>query len=184
MSLLQILIFDVTNEVPAWALLIINGGINVFAEQFKCFNVLDDRIKQLEDFKAVNSNITAALQVENSRLNKVVELFEEKLDDYERRNRNQCLLFHGITEAHDKKTDGLIIKVIHNDLDLKDVSLPDVQRSHRVGPKRNLRPTRNSPSKPRPINVRFLNYRVRQQTSCASGREVFPLAGLSICDVF
>ena len=47
--------------------------------------------------------------------------------------------------------------------DLKDVSLLDVQRSHRVGPKRNLRPTRNSPSKPRLIIVRFLNYRVRQQ---------------------
>ena len=82
--------FDVTNGVPAWALLIIND-IKVLAEQFKYFNVLDDRIKQLEDLKAVTSNITTALQVENSRLNKVVELFEEKLDDYEQRNRNQCL---------------------------------------------------------------------------------------------
>ena len=45
--------FDVTNEVPAWGLLIVNG-IKVLAEQFKCFNVLDDHIKQLEDLKEVN----------------------------------------------------------------------------------------------------------------------------------
>ena len=72
-ELIQSLIHSMYNEVPAWALLIING-IKVLAEQFKCFNVLDERIKQ-EDLKAVNSNITTALQVENSKLNKVVELF-------------------------------------------------------------------------------------------------------------
>ena len=54
--------------MPAWALLIING-IKVLADQLNCFNILDDRIKQLEDLKAVNSNM--GLQVEDSAVSYV-----------------------------------------------------------------------------------------------------------------
>ena len=42
--------------------------------------------------------------------------------------------------------------------------LNDVQRSHRLGPSpKNQRTTRSTPHRPRPIILRFLNYRHRRE---------------------
>ena len=55
-----------------------------------------------------------------------------------------------------------VLNVNNKDLGLTDVNINDIQRSHRLGPKRQHRNTRNSKATPRLIIFRFSNFRKRQ----------------------
>ena len=46
---------------------------------------------------------------------------------------------------------------------LSHITIDDIQRSHRLGPKSQGRSTRNNRPRSRPIIVRFLNYRRRRE---------------------
>ena len=90
---------------------------------------------------------------------------EKRIDDNEQRNRNQCLLFHGIEESDGEITDDLVLQVLRRKLELPVLTVDHIQRSHRLGSKRvpgKARLTRSNLVKPRPIIVRFQNYRDRQ----------------------
>ena len=136
----------------------------LLTSQLKCFNTLNDRIQSLEELKSVNENITSTLQNENTRLNNVIVKLEDKLDDNEQRNRNQCLLFHGISETSGENTDDLVVEIINKALEMRNFNFEDIQRSHRLGQTKNdnQRETRSRVSRPRPIIVRFVSYRSRK----------------------
>ena len=126
------------------------------------FNDLIVRINKLEDIKAVNDSIITSLQDENSRLNDLVNKLDVRTDDLEQRSRNTCLLLHGVVEAEGENTDDIILKVINEDLGLMNITIDDIQRSHRLGPKREAtRNTRSSRVFPRPIIFKFVNFRKR-----------------------
>lgn len=156
-----------TDQIPPWAIILMKG-IKLLSVQLQSFNSLNERVQNLEDFKTVNETISTKLQVENERLSDLVESLEGKIDDHEQRSRNQCLMFHGIEEIDAEKTDDLVLHIINNELELPDISIDAIQRSHRVGPKiqsQSVRQTRSSQMatnpKMRPIIVRFTNYRDR-----------------------
>jgi hypothetical protein len=158
--------FNTFNDptIPSWANIIIEGMKVLLTSQLQCFNTLNDKIQSLEESKSINENVTSTLQGENRRLNDVIVKLEDKLDDNEQRNRNQCLLFHGIPESSGENTDDLVVEIIKTKLEMRNFSIEDIQRSHRLGQKKNdnQRETRSRVSRPRPIIVRFVSYRSRK----------------------
>ena len=151
-------------QIPPWALVLVQG-VKVLSLQLQAVSELNERVKKLEDFKNVNEAVSSRLQAENMRLNKLVEEIQEKADDQEQRSRNQCLVFHGIEEGDKENTDDKVLHVINNTLGLGDISIDDIQRSHRIGPNQPGRQLRSSQptKKTRPIIVRFLNWRDRKK---------------------
>ena len=118
------------SENPPWAMTIIEGMI-VLTEQIKNLNSLNERLQVLEEFKAVNEAVSETLKNENTRLKKEIELLEDRVDDHEQRNRNQCLLFHGIAEDVDENTDDLVLKVINQNLSYQTLELT-ISKGHIV----------------------------------------------------
>ena len=101
---------------------------------------------------------------ENQRLNAVINKLEMSVDDQEQRSRNMCcLLIHGVKEKDGEKTDELVLNVIINDLGIVNTNITEIQRSHRLGPRKPQRNLRSSKMFYRPIIVRFSNYRMRQK---------------------
>ena len=87
----------IDQSIPPWALLLIETMKGVITE-LQNFNELNKRVVTLEDKNAVAETITTNLSNENSRLNDLVVKLEARIDDQEQRNRNVCLLIHGIQE--------------------------------------------------------------------------------------
>ena len=85
------------------------------------------------------------------------------VDDQEQRSRKMCLLIHGVEENDSEKPDALVLNVINNDLGIANINITEIQRSHRLGPKKSQRNLRSSKMFYRPIIVRFSNYRTRQK---------------------
>ncbi|KAB0802302.1 hypothetical protein PPYR_04488 [Photinus pyralis] len=83
-----------------------------------------------------------------------VDCAEEKLDDLEQYVRRNNLRIFGVKEAVGEDTDQIVIALIKNKLNI-DISLNDLERSHRVGPKVS--------QFARPIIVKFCSYRKRAE---------------------
>ena len=156
------------NSIPPWALLLITS-MKSLIDELKGFNELIHRVTRLEDFKAVSETVTARLdansirlEAENSRLNKVVNNLELRIDDQEQRSRNKCLLIHGCEENVREDTDVIVLSVINEKMNLANVTIDDIERSHRLGPKKERRTTRSNQNKSRPIIVKFVNFRKRK----------------------
>ena len=84
-----------------------------------------------------------------------------ELDSQEQYGRRNCLLCHGVAEPPQgmrirENTDAAVIDIMTNKLGLQ-VNDTDLDRSHRVG-----RKTQRS-TKPRPIIVKFVTYKVRAE---------------------
>ena len=151
---------DTNTNIPQWALVLISsmkGLVNAISK----FN---DRISKLEDINSVNDAVITGLQDENTRLNELIKKMDVHTDDLEQRSRNSCLLLHGVVEAEGEKTDDIVLKVINEDLGLTNITIDDIQRSHRIGPKREAtRNTRSNRVSPRPVIFKFVNMRKRFQ---------------------
>ena len=93
-----------------------------------------NRLQVLEDNKSISDNVTKLLQDDNTRLNGVVSSLEYRLDHQEQRSRNECLLIHGVVENMNENTDDLVLNVMNADLGLENISMVNIQRSHRLGP--------------------------------------------------
>lgn len=87
-----------------------------------------------------------------------LERAESKIDDMEAYDRRNNLVFTGLPDSTMKSTDELVIDLCKNKLNV-DVSINDIQRSLRLG---RIDSASDTTSKPRPIIVRFVSYRVRQ----------------------
>ena len=100
------------------------------------------------------------LQAENIKLHKELQVLRAQVDSQEQRSRNECLQIHGIEENDGENTDDLVPEVINNNQGLTNITLDDVQRSHRLGASsKNQRITRSTP---RPI-ICYSNCRHRQE---------------------
>ena len=89
-----------------------------------------------------------------------------------------CLLLHGVEEMDGENTD-MVLKIINERLELPMV-LENIQRSHRLGPRNASRNTRQNPTKPRAIILRFRDFRARQ--SVFYKRKMLQGTGISIIE--
>ncbi|MCG8048797.1 MAG: hypothetical protein N0E48_24860 [Candidatus Thiodiazotropha endolucinida] len=94
-----------------------------------------------------------ALKNENKGLKSRIQKLETEIEGAEQYSRRNCLRISGIPETGGENTDDLILKMA-GDINA-DVSLQEIDRSHRVG-----RPREN---KPRDIIVKLSTFRVRQR---------------------
>ena len=145
--------------MPPWAKLLIS--LQFIITEITCVQVLSTRVNELESFKAVNEQVTPELKTENKRLQERLGNLSDVVDDHEQRNRNNCLLLHGVEEMDGENTDDMVLKIINERLELPMV-LENIQRSHRLGPRNASRNTRQNPTKPRAIIFRFRDFRARQ----------------------
>ena len=123
----------------------------------ECFKNI---ITILNDIKN-NTTEVIAIKAENIELKYEINRLSVKLDDVEQRSRNSCLLIHGVDERLGEKTDEVVLNIINEKLGIAIEDL-DLQRSHRLGPMNNSRPLRSNMKKaPRPIIIRFSNYKKR-----------------------
>ena len=158
-------------SIPDWASVLIDGMKAIITE-FKGINEVLTKIKVLEDFKAVNETVTEYLSDDNKRLHENIKALETRIDDNEQRSRNGCLLIHGVMESERENTDDIALDIINNELGLRDLCIDNIQRSHRLGPRKKPTNQRNLRSiattiKPRPIIIRFASYRDRQKVFLA-----------------
>ena len=145
--------------MPPWAKLLIS--LQFIITEITCVQVLSTRVNELESFKAVNEQVTPELKTENKRLQERLGNLSDVVDDHEQRNRNNCLLLHGVEEMDGENTDDMVLKIINERLELPMI-LENIQRSHRLGPRNASRNTRQNPTKPRAIIFRFRDLRARQ----------------------
>ena len=66
-----------------------------------------------------------------------IEKLEKLQDQQEQYSRRNCLLVHGIAEEKEEITDKVIINTLNETLDL-DITLRDLQTTHRVGKPKKL----------------------------------------------
>ena len=150
------------NEIPPWALILLES-IKTVLNALDNLQIMSKKYEEIESIAIVSKATSEALRSELVNANSRIKELEGKMDDQEQRSRNQCLLFHGITECEGEDTDEQVIKLCDKHLNVN-LQLDSIARSHRLGPRRQAgRNTRSKPEKPRPIIVRFSNYRVRQQ---------------------
>jgi hypothetical protein len=150
--------------IPAWAALIING-MKVILTELKSMNeTLNNKIEIIESDLAVSINVSSKLELETVRLNGEIVKLQTRVDDNEQRNRNLCLLIHGVVETPQEKTDDIVIDIVNNKIGV-DLSVVDIERSHRLGVPKHQRVLRSSQSRtrPRPIIFRFSSYRKRDE---------------------
>ena len=143
-------------DTPSWAKSLI-GCINDLVEGFKVYDKLNDRLKELEDVSEVRGQIITKLKEDNTNLRRELQLNRQATDDNEQKSRSQCLLIHGVDEVEGEDTDQICLDTITDQVGVE-LFLDDIQRSHRVGPKK-VQTTRRT--KPRAIIVRFSNMRKR-----------------------
>ena len=119
--------------------------------------MLQKESNEFEDINSICKHTFDLLTVENKRLNDDFIKHHESVDDEEQRNRNLCLLMHGVEENADEKTDDLVLSVINKDLG--NMRLDDRERSHRLGPFNNRQNLRSTKNISRPIIIRFNSFR-------------------------
>ena len=154
---------NVSNDesAPQWARVIANSNKEILKSVME-FSTLRDKILELESHIQLSQDTNERLTVINEGLRSDIADLELKLDDYEQRNRNNCLLLHGIPESSKEITDEKVVNIINNQLDVP-LTLDDIHRSHRVGPRSNQRVLRSSNQRPRPIIFRLISFRKRQE---------------------
>lgn len=103
---------------------------------------------------SLNDKIESLTQENTHLKNQVAELLfqADRAEQYSRRN---CLRITGIPEASDEDTDTIVVTMA-KDLGAE-LSIDEIDRSHRVGPPKHSGP------KARDIIVKFVSYRARQK---------------------
>ena len=122
------------------------------------FKIIINEIKVVQDL-TIRLN---AVEVENTNLRTEIDKLKTRVDDQEQRSRNECLLVHGMDESDEEDTDEVVLNIIKDNLNIE-IDSTDIVRSHRLGPKKRSQiNTRATPSRPRPIIIRFLSFKKRQ----------------------
>lgn len=85
------------------------------------------------------------------------------MDNLEQYSRRQQLLFEGVTESENENTDIAIIKACEK-VNIT-VTPQDIQRSHRLGRRRDARP--------RPIIAHFVHYKQKRSIVQAAKKDLF-----------
>ena len=145
-------------STPGWAKVLI-GCVSELAEAVKSFNTLHDRLTKVEDISNVREQVIENLIKDNAMLKSELAIVRLAADSNEQKSRTQCLLIHGVDETQDENTDELCINIIKQEVGVE-VSLSDIARSHRIGPKKTHSTRR---TKSRAIIVRFSSIRKRME---------------------
>lgn len=108
--------------------------------------VIDNKLEAL-------TNDNRRLSNENEQLKNRISQLEQSLDDAEQYSRRNCVRLSNIPEMDSEDTDRLVLKVAET-MNI-DVSLRDIDRSHRIG-----KPGKKAH---RDIIVKFTSYRARER---------------------
>ena len=149
------------DTTPPWAKILI-FSLGELINVVKANNAYNERMEKLEEVNKVREVIIQNLQEENKTLKEAnLKLKEDqghilqKTDENEQKSRSSCLLVHGVVETDGEDTDTLVLDIVNNKVGVE-LSLNDIERSHRIGPKRAVT-TRSM--KPRAIIFRFSSIR-------------------------
>ena len=141
-------------------------------EDRKQLNEINSTVKgQIEEISYLKHEVVqnkleiSQLKVENEKLKQITNLSIYKIDELDQYNRRENLRIHGIQENDSNRDDGEeVVMKIAEELNIGITAL-DIQRAHRLG-KRNS----NSVAKPRPIIVRFISYKKRNEFMYAKSK--------------
>jgi len=99
------------------------------------------------------------VKIENERLKQALNLNIVNLDALEQYNRRENIRIHGVTENEmNRADDGEQVAFQVADALGIELEKDDIQRAHRLGKRR-----KNARAKPRPVIVRFVSYKKRNQ---------------------
>ena len=85
-------------------------------------------------YLCVREQTIESLRDENKKLKNELISVNQLMDNNEKKCRNNCLGIHGVPESKHDNTDELTLKIINEDVNVS-ISLDNVERSHRLGPK-------------------------------------------------
>ena len=117
-------------------------------------SILNSKCDDLQSKYEVSKAVSDRLFAEKLKLDNKIHDLEDSINDLEQYSRRNCLLIHGVKKKARENTDELALDVFNNSLEIN-TTVNDICRSHRISKKR--------PDKTRPIIVKFLSYRSRQQ---------------------
>lgn len=102
---------------------------------------------------AVIENLQVALAERDNTIKQLEAKLDKKTDELEQYQRRQCLRIFGVKEEEGENTDDIVLDVAKKVG--VDITIADIDRSHRVG--------RKGGEKPRPVIVKFVSYRKRSE---------------------
>ena len=152
------------------------GQMKVQLTAFKA--VVNQRLNEHEKTQEFINSRFEDIELQNDHLNRDMDAMRESVEDreeviqqllshvdeLEQYSRRECLVLNGVKEnPHETEdVDEIVLDVISQKLGVKISSNDDIQRCHRLKTRR----PRHSPverQSPRPIIIKFVSYRKRQE---------------------
>lgn len=124
------------------------GTLQVFVSMLR-----DQVVAELQKTIQDNTKVIEDLKKTLDEKDRKIEVLENKIDDLEQYQRRQCLRIFGVKEEAGEDTDQKAIEVAKK-IGV-DLSVTDIDRSHRVGV--------SNAERPRAIIVKFVSYRKRSE---------------------
>ena len=115
--------------------------------------IRDQVVQELKETITKNTSVIEELRTTIQHKDEQIAVLERRVDDLEQYSRRQCLRIFGVEEKEGEDTDKIVMEVAEKVG--ATVVIEDIDRSHRVGVKRNDRP--------RPVIVKFVSYRKRSE---------------------
>ena len=134
---------------------------------------ISDQINEIKNELMAAKRDISKITEENNKLKQIINLNTFKVDSLEQYGRRENLRIYGIPESNENIDDDGE-QIVHDIAKLLNVDLDnwDIQRAHRLGRKRS--------NKPRPIIVRFLSFKKRNEIlnskSKLKNNQVYPSA--------
>lgn len=101
-------------------------------------------------------NFKAFIMIALQALQGQVELLDRKMDNLEMHSRRKILLLHGLPEKNQEDTEAVVVKAVVEQLKLKDFTVTDISRCHRMGKSSSL-------DKPRPVLLKLCDMSIRSK---------------------
>ena len=96
---------------------------------------ITQKFDEYEKDRREKDAIIATLQNELKNANIKVEDLEKKMERQEQYSRRNCILIHGLKEEKNESTNNRVLRLFREDMN-EDVLLVDLDRTHRIGKKR------------------------------------------------
>ena len=96
---------------------------------------ITQKFDEYEKDRREKNAIIATLQNEWKNTNIKVEDLEKKMERQEQYSRRNCILIHGLKEEKNESTNNRVLRLFREDMN-EDVLLVDLDRTHRIGKKR------------------------------------------------
>ena len=106
--------------------------------------------------KGAITQVKEEMETKITVLSRQLDKLKEEMNDIDQYQRRMNILIHNIPESDHENCDSVVLKFLQDDMKL-DVQQDMIQRCHRLGS------PREKGKGHRPLIVRFVSYRVRQQ---------------------